>query len=66
VFSKWREFNGMKLICCLLFRPAERSDDTAFFSKKFIQEPFNMHAGKSLSPAIAIAIPFITPSAQST
>jgi hypothetical protein len=28
--------------------PAEKSDVTAFFSKQFIQEPFNMQAGISL------------------
>jgi hypothetical protein len=47
----------------LWFWPAEKSNDTAFFSKLFIQEPFNMHAGKkSLSPPIAI--PYISPLAR--
>jgi hypothetical protein len=32
--------------CRFCLRPTEKSDDTAFFSKQFIQEPFNMHAGK--------------------
>jgi hypothetical protein len=43
----------------LCLQPAEKSDDTAFFSKQFIQEPFNMQAGISLQPPIAI--PYITP-----
>ena len=45
--------------CRFCLRPAEKSDDTAFFSKQFIQEPFNMQAGISSSPPIAI--PYITP-----
>jgi hypothetical protein len=36
----------MVLRFCL--QPAEKSDDTMFFSKPFIQEPFNTHAGISL------------------
>jgi hypothetical protein len=34
-----------------------------FFSKQFIQEPFNMHAGKKKSLLLPppIAIPYITP-----
>ena len=34
--------------CRFCLRPAEKSDDTAFFSKQFIQEPFNVQAGISL------------------
>ena len=54
--------------CRFCPQPAEKSDDTAFFSKQFIQEPFNMHAGISLQKSISlgislppIAIPYITP-----
>jgi hypothetical protein len=36
--------------CRFCLQPAEKSDDTVFFSKQFIQEPFNMQAGISLSP----------------
>jgi hypothetical protein len=28
--------------------PAEKSNDTMFFSKQFIQEPFNIHVGKKI------------------
>jgi hypothetical protein len=48
-------------VCRFCLRPAEKSDksdDTAFFSKQFIQEPFNMQAGISLAP---VAIPYIIP-----
>lgn len=31
--------------CRFCFRPAEKSDYTAFFSKRFIQEPYNMQTG---------------------
>jgi hypothetical protein len=58
-------------MCRLRFQPAERNDNTTFFSKQFIQEPFNMHAGISLQKSISlvifsyllppIAIPYITP-----
>ena len=34
--------------CCLRFWPAEKGDNTKFFSKQFIQEPFNiMHESLS-------------------
>jgi hypothetical protein len=36
--------------CHFCLRLAEKSDDTAFFSKQFIQELFNMQAGISLDP----------------
>ena len=37
--------------CRFCLRPAGKSEDTAFFSKQFIQEPFNMQAGISLAPS---------------
>jgi hypothetical protein len=36
------------LMCHFCLPPAEKSDGTAFFSKQFIQEPFNMQAGITL------------------
>ena len=56
-------------ICCFLFLPAEKSDNTMFFSKQFIQEPFNiMHESLSRNqslqeknnPTHQIAIPYIS------
>jgi hypothetical protein len=47
--------------------PAEKSDYTGFFSKQFIQEPFNMQAGISPSPQSQSLIQPLNhaPSAQS-
>jgi hypothetical protein len=45
--------------CCFCLQPAEKRDDAAFFSKQFIQEPFNMQAGIFSQPPIAIT--YITP-----
>jgi hypothetical protein len=40
-------------ICCFLFLPAEKSDNTMFFSKQFIQEPFNiMHESLSRNQSL--------------
>jgi hypothetical protein len=47
ILSAKKEKRG-KTTCRFCLRPAEKSFDTAFFSKKFIQEPFNMQAGISL------------------
>jgi hypothetical protein len=57
------------VVCHFLFRPAEKSNNTTFFSKQFIQEPFNiMHESlsrKSISPGKnnnlpPIATPYIS------
>jgi hypothetical protein len=49
----------LKHLCRFCLWPAEKSNDTAFFSKQFIQDPFNMQAVISLQPPIAI--PYIAP-----
>jgi hypothetical protein len=58
------------LLCHFLFLPAEKSDNTTFFSKQFIQEPFNiMHESLSRNQSLQektttnpppIAIPYIS------
>jgi hypothetical protein len=37
-------------MCHFCHRPVEKSDNTVFFSKQFIQEPFNMPAEISHNP----------------
>ena len=40
-------------VCRFLFWPAEKSDNTTFFSKQFIQEPFNiMHESLSRNQSL--------------
>jgi hypothetical protein len=59
-----------ELSCGFLFLPVEKSDNTTFFSKQFIQEPFNiMHESLSRNQSLQeknnnhpppIAIPYIS------
>lgn len=46
----------LEVSCCLRFQPQEKSNDTVFLSKQFIQESFNMHAGKSLCRNLSAGI----------
>ena len=45
-----------KHFCHLRFWLAERNNETMSFSKQFIQEPFNTHAGISLQKSISLGI----------
>jgi hypothetical protein len=54
------------LFCCFLFRPAEKSDNTTFFLKQFIQEPFNiMHESLSRNQSVQKKTTTTRPQSQS-